>query len=141
MQAEHNIMTVYADFFGTPSYLDLTQPSLTLPLLTPPHLRPKCTLPHCIQRYFTIALCTVLQPHLPHYGVVQKGLLTFLGSLCKEVAKTTPETLVYRFERLTTRKKKSSFKKQCVLNLESRILSQEPSDSFILYFNVIFHGK
>ena len=36
------------------------------------------------------------------YGVVPKGLLTFLGSLYK-VAKTTSGTLVYRFERQTTR--------------------------------------
>ena len=72
----------------------------------------------------------------------QKGLLTFLGSLYKEVAKTTRVTLVYRFESQTARKKSiSSFQKHCVLNLECRILSQEPSDSFILYFNVIFHGK
>ena len=34
-----------------------------------------------------------------------KGLLTFLGSLYKEVAKTTPGTLVYLFERQTARKK------------------------------------
>ena len=74
------------------------------------------------------------------YGVVPKGL-TFLGSLYKEVAKTTPGTLVYRFERQTTRKNISSFQKHCVLYLECRILSQEPASSFILYFNVIFHGK
>ena len=47
-----------------------------------------------------------------HYGVVPKGLLTFLGNLCKEVAKTTSGTLVYRFERQTARKN-SSFEKQC----------------------------
>ena len=68
-----------------------------------------------------------------HYGVVAKGLLTVLGSLHKEVAKTTAGTLVYRFERQT--------EKYCVLNLECRMLSQEPSDNFILYFNVIFHVK
>ena len=77
------------------------------------------------------------------YGVVPERLLTFLGSLYKEGAKTTPGTLVYRFERQTARKKRkeknSSLKKHCVLNLECWILSQEPSDSFILYFNVIFH--
>ena len=39
------------------------------------------------------------------YGVVPKGLLTFLGSLYKEVEKTTSGTLVYRFERQTARKK------------------------------------
>ena len=33
------------------------------------------------------------------YGVVPKDLLTFRGSLYKEVAKTTPGTLVYHFER------------------------------------------
>ena len=39
-----------------------------------------------------------------HYGVVPKGLLTFLASLYKEVEKTTSGTLVYRFERQTARK-------------------------------------
>ena len=39
------------------------------------------------------------------HGVVPKGLLTLLGSLYKEVAKTTSGTLVYRFERQTARKK------------------------------------
>ena len=33
------------------------------------------------------------------YGVVPKGLLTFLGSFYTEVAKTYSETLVYCFER------------------------------------------
>ena len=40
------------------------------------------------------------------YGVVPKELLTFLGSLYKEVSKTTSGTLVYRFDRQTARKKK-----------------------------------
>ena len=35
----------------------------------------------------------------------------------------------------------SSFEKHCVLDLVKRVLSQEPSDSCILYFNVEFHGK
>ena len=74
------------------------------------------------------------------YGVVPKGLLTFLASLYKEVAKTTSGTFVYRFEKQTARKD-SSFEKHCVLDLECRILSQEPSGRCILYFNVIFHGK
>ena len=39
------------------------------------------------------------------YGVVPKGLLTFLGSLYKEIAKTTSGILVYRFERQNARKK------------------------------------
>ena len=43
--------------------------------------------------------------HTHHYGVVPKGLSTFLGSLYKEVAKTTSGTLVYRFERQTARKR------------------------------------
>ena len=42
------------------------------------------------------------------YGVVPKGLLTFLGSLYEEVAKTTSGTLVYRFERQTAKKKKKT---------------------------------
>ena len=33
------------------------------------------------------------------YGVVPKGLLTFLGSLYKEGAKTTSGTWAYRFEK------------------------------------------
>ena len=57
--------------------------------------------------------------------MVPKGFLTFLGSLYKEVAKTTSGTLVYRFERQTARKKNiSSFQKHRVLDLECRILSQ-----------------
>ena len=76
----------------------------------------------------------------PQHGEVPKGLLTFLGSLYKEVAKTTSGTLVYRFEKQTARKI-LPLKKHCVLELDCRILSQEPSDSCILYFNVIFHGK
>ena len=76
-----------------------------------------------------------------HYGVVPKGLLTFLGNLYKEVAKITSGTVVSRFERETARKNISAFEKHCVLDLECRILSQEPSYSCILYCNVIFHGK
>ena len=37
------------------------------------------------------------------YAVVPNGLLAFLGSLYKKVAKTTSGTLVYRFERQTAR--------------------------------------
>ena len=83
---------------------------------------------HC----FLVLLC---------YGVVPKGLLTFLGTHYKEVAETTPQILVYRCERQTARKNISSFQKHCVLNLECRILSQEPSYNFILYLNVVFHWK
>ena len=72
--------------------------------------------------------------------MIPKGLLTFLGSLYKEVAKTSPGTLVSRFERQTARKF-FFLQKHCVLNLACRILPQKPSDSFILYFNVIFHGN
>ena len=39
------------------------------------------------------------------YGVVPKGLLTFLGSLYKEVMKTTSGALVYRFERQNRQEK------------------------------------
>ena len=52
----------------------------------------------------------VLSTHYFHthgYRVVPKGLLTFLGSLYKEVTKTTHGTLVYRFERQAARKKKN----------------------------------
>ena len=48
----------------------------------------------------------IVKTHLYCYGVVPKGLLTFLGSFYKKVVKTTPGTLVYRFERQTARKKK-----------------------------------
>ena len=75
------------------------------------------------------------------FGVVPQRLLTFRGSLYKEVAKTSSWTLVYRFERQTARKNISSFQKQWVLDLECRILSQEPSGSCILYFNMIFLEK
>ena len=40
-----------------------------------------------------------------NYVVIPKGVVTFLGSLYKEVAKTTSGTLVYSFERQTARKK------------------------------------
>ena len=74
------------------------------------------------------------------YGVVPKGLLAFLGSLYKEVAKTASGTWCIA-SRDKPPEKKSSFEKHCVLDLECRILSQEPSDSCILYFSVIFYGK
>ena len=91
------------------------------------HEKMQCALRGCVRRGI--------------YGVVPEGLLTFLGSLYKGGAKASPGTLVYRFKRQTARKNISSFQKHCVLDLECRILSQEPSDSFILDFNVIFHGK
>ena len=50
---------------------------------------------------------------LTSYGLVPKGLLTFLGSLYKQVAKTTSGSLVYRFARQTARKN-SSFEKHCL---------------------------
>ena len=76
------------------------------------------------------------------YGVVPKRWLTFPGSFYKEVAKTTSGALVYRFERQTSKKNKFFLrKKHSVLELECRILSQESSDSCILYFDIIFHGK
>ena len=49
-------------------------------------------------------------------------VLTFLGSLYKEVAKTASGTLVYRFERQTASKNISSFEKHDVFDLEYRIL-------------------
>ena len=57
--------------------------------------------------------------------MVPKGMLTFLGSIYKEGAKTTSGTLVCLFERRTARKNISFFQKHCVPNLECRILSQE----------------
>ena len=65
------------------------------------------------------------------YRVVPKGLLASLDSLYKEIPKTTSGTLVYLFERQTARELFSSFEKHCVLDLECRIVSQEPSDSCI----------
>ena len=52
------------------------------------------------------------------YEVAPEGLLTFLGSLYKEVSKTASGTLVYRLERQTARKKKknSSSEKHCLLD-------------------------
>ena len=75
------------------------------------------------------------------YGVVPKGLLALPGSLYKEVAKTTSGTLCVSLRETNRQNKKSSFEKHCILDLECRILSKEPSDSCILYFKVIFHGK
>ena len=46
-----------------------------------------------------------------HVWSGSKGLLTFLGSLYKEVTKTTPGTLVYRFKRQTAKKKYFSLPK------------------------------
>ena len=75
------------------------------------------------------------------YGVVPKGLLTFLGSLYKEVAKLLPELWCIASRDKPQEKMFSSFEKHCVLDLECRILSQEPSVSCVLFFNVMFHGK
>ena len=47
---------------------------------------------------------STISSDLTAYGVVPNGLLTFLGSLYKEGAKTPPGTLVYHFERQTSRK-------------------------------------
>ena len=41
---------------------------------------------------------------ITYKGTVPKGLLTFLGSLYKEVMKTPSGTLVYCFKRQTARK-------------------------------------
>ena len=74
--------------------------------------------------------------------MVPKGLLTSFGSLYKEVAKTTFGTLVYHFERQTSRKNISSFEKHCVLDLECRILSQEISDScFCIIMSYFMENK
>ena len=76
------------------------------------------------------------------YGVVLKGLLTFLGSLYKEGMKTTSRTLVYRFERQATRKNISCFQKHWVLDLACRSLSQEPSDScFYILTSYVMENK
>ena len=74
-------------------------------------------------------------------GVVLKQLLAFPGSLYKEDVKTTSGTLVYRFERQTAWKKISSFKKRCVLDLERRILSQEPSAAFCILMSYFMESK
>ena len=56
-------------------------------------------------------LCRLYAPQSPSDETLewfQTGLLTFLGSLYKEVAKTTSGTLVYLFERQIARKKNPS---------------------------------
>ena len=80
---------------------------------------------------------------MPNYGVVPKGLLTFLGSLHKGVAKLLPKVWCIASRDKPPEKKKSSFEKHCDLDLECRcrILSKEPSDGCILYSNVKFHEK
>ena len=65
----------------------------------------------------------------------------FLGSLYKEVAKQLPELWCIASTDQPPEKEISSFEKHFVLYLECRILFQEPSDSCILYLNVIFHEK
>ena len=75
----------------------------------------------CISLHISLHASVSQCPSQTVYGVVPKGSLTFLGSLYKEVAKTTSGTLVYRFERQTARKKKSSFQKHWVLDLECKI--------------------
>ena len=71
-----------------------------------------------------------------------KKLLTFLGSLYKKkLRKQLPELWYISSRDRPPGKNISSFEKHWVLDLQCRILSQEPSDSCILYFSVIFHGK
>ena len=77
---------------------------------------------------------------VPLYGVVPKGSLTFLGSLLQRSRENYSRNFGLSF-RETNRQKKFLPSKNSVLNLECRILSQEPSDSCILYFNVTLHGK
>ena len=62
--------------------------------------------------------------HKLYYGVVPKGLSIFLGSLYKEVAKTTSGTSLYRFERQTARKMFLP-SQNTVLDLECRIFISE----------------
>ena len=64
-----------------------------------------------------------------------------MGSLYKEVAKTTSGTLVYRFKRQTERKENFPSKNTESSTENVGFSSQEPSDGCILYFNVIFPGK
>ena len=54
----------------------------------------------CLLFRFCFELVSLFLQHCV-YGVVPKRLLTFLGSLYKEVAKTTSGTFVYRYERQT----------------------------------------
>ena len=70
-----------------------------------------------------------------------KRVVNFPCSLYKKGVKTTPGTWYIALRDKPPEKNISSFQKHFVLNLECRILFQVPSDSFILYFNVIFHGK
>ena len=68
------------------------------------------------------------------YGVVAKGLLTFLGSLYKEVAKTTSEILVYVFERQNATK--------IFLPSKNTVSSTKDVGFYLRNLQiVIFHGK
>ena len=75
--------------------------------------------------------------------MVPKGLLTFLGIFYKEVAKTTFGTLMYPSrDKPPEGKQFSSFEKHCVLDLECRIFSQEPSDSaFCILMSYFMESK
>ena len=77
------------------------------------------------------------------YRVVPIGLSTFLDSFFQRSGENYFRNfgISLRETNHLTKKIYSSFEKHSVLDLECRILSQEPSDSCILYFNVIFHEK
>ena len=76
------------------------------------------------------------------YEVVPKGLLPFLVVFTKKKWKLLLELWrIASRDKLQKKKKNLPFYKHWVLDLERRILSQELSDSCILYFNVKFHGK
>ena len=83
---------------------------------------------------------TVLHENVSLYGVVPKGLLIFLGIVYKESQKLLPELWCIASRDKPPEKNIASFEKHCFLDLECRILSQEPLGSCILYFNVTFHG-
>ena len=76
------------------------------------------------------------------YGGVPKGLLTLLGSLYKEVAKTTSATLVFRFERQTARKKIFLLSKNTVFSTYNiGFYLRNLQIASVCIFSVVFHGK
>ena len=71
----------------------------------------------------------------------QKGCLLSLVVFTKKSQKLPPELWCIASRDKPPAKKNFFLRKHCVHDSECKILSQEPSDSCILYFNVIFHGK
>ena len=82
--------------------------------------------------WLKLRIYTMVVVRAEFYGVVPKGSSIFLGSLYKELWHIAPRDKPPE-KKIPSRN--TVFLEGC------RILSQEHSDSCILYFNVIFHGK